>query len=126
MVIGFYALIFVLAAGGSIYTADVAQGELFLSLVGLFYLIIYFGIPWLYDAAFESSSLQATPGKLAMGIIVTDLDGNQISFLRATGRHFASFFSYVTLLVGFMMAGFTERKQALHDLIAGCLVVNKG
>ena len=93
--------------------------QLYASFIGSF-------INFLYFTLFESSSLQATPGKLALGIIVTDLDGNRISYARAVGRYFASFFSYVTLLVGFMMAGLTARKQALHDLIAGCLVVNKG
>ena len=82
-------------------------------------------VPWLYYALMESSSLQATLGKLAMGSIVTDLDGDRVSFLRATGRYFGKIISYVILMIGFLMAAFTERKQALHDLMAGCLVIQK-
>jgi len=82
-------------------------------------------VPWLYYALMESSSLQATLGKLAMGSIVTDLDGDRVSFLRATGRYFGKVISYFILMIGFLMAAFTERKQALHDLMAGCLVIQK-
>jgi uncharacterized RDD family membrane protein YckC len=82
-------------------------------------------VSWLYFAAFESSAWQATPGKKLLRLAVTDLAGQRISFLRATGRHFAKFFSAVTLFVGFAMIGFTQKKQGLHDIIAGCLVVRK-
>jgi uncharacterized RDD family membrane protein YckC len=54
---------------------------------------------------------------------VTDLEGRRISFARATGRHFAKLLSGFILMIGFIMAGFTQRKQALHDMIAGTLVV---
>jgi uncharacterized RDD family membrane protein YckC len=77
---------------------------------------------WLYSALMESSARQGTLGKMALGIKVTDLNGNRISFGRATGRHFAKFISVMILYIGFMMAGWTERKQALHDMIAGCLL----
>lgn len=77
---------------------------------------------WIYEAAMESSSKQATLGKMALGLKVTDLEGRRISFARATGRHFAKLVSDMTLLIGYIMAGFTERKQALHDMIAGTLV----
>lgn len=87
--------------------------------------IITLGIPWLYYALMESSVKQATLGKMALGIVVTDLAGNRISFGRATGRYWAKLISALTLLAGFVMAGFTAKKQALHDMIAGCLVVTK-
>ena len=80
-------------------------------------------VSWIYEAALESSSRQATLGKMALGLKVTDLYGNRISFVRATGRHFAKYLSGLILGVGYIMAGFTERKQALHDMIAGTLVV---
>jgi uncharacterized RDD family membrane protein YckC len=80
---------------------------------------------WLYYALCESSSAQATVGKIALGIKVTDLDGNKISFAQATGRYFAKIISGIILFMGFIMAGFTEKKQALHDMIANTLVVNK-
>jgi uncharacterized RDD family membrane protein YckC len=80
-------------------------------------------VSWIYEAALESSSKQATLGKMALGLKVTDLYGNRISFARATGRHFAKYISGVILGIGYIMAGFTERKQALHDMIAGTLVI---
>ena len=78
---------------------------------------------WLYSAYLESSSRQATVGKMVLSLRVTDLEGRRISFGRATGRHFAKYVSALTLLIGYIMAGFTERKQALHDMMAGTLVV---
>jgi uncharacterized RDD family membrane protein YckC len=78
---------------------------------------------WLYFALMESSSRQATLGKMALGIRVTDLDGNRIGFGKATGRYFAKILSGLILFIGFLMAAFTERKQALHDMLAGTLVV---
>lgn len=77
---------------------------------------------WLYEALMESSSYQATLGKMIFGMKVTDLYGNRISFARATGRHFAKILSGMILGIGFIMVGFTERKQGLHDMIAGTLV----
>jgi uncharacterized RDD family membrane protein YckC len=58
-----------------------------------------------------------------LGLKVTDLEGRRISFARATGRHFAKILSGLMFFIGFIMAGFTQRKQALHDMIAGTLVV---
>jgi uncharacterized RDD family membrane protein YckC len=71
----------------------------------------------------NSSEKQATYGKMAMGIKVTDLEGRRISFWRGLGREFAKFLSAIILMIGYIMAAFTERKQALHDIIAGTLVV---
>ena len=73
----------------------------------------------------ESSRFQGTLGKLAVQIKVTDLDGNRISFGRATGRHFGKIVSGMILMIGYIMVAFTERKQGLHDIMAGCLVVRK-
>jgi uncharacterized RDD family membrane protein YckC len=80
---------------------------------------------WLYYALLESSTWQATLGKKALGLEVTDVEGRRISFGRATGRFFAKIISALILFIGFIMAGFTERKQALHDMIAGTLVIRK-
>jgi uncharacterized RDD family membrane protein YckC len=80
-------------------------------------------VSWFYEAGMLSSSYQATLGKMALGLKVIDLEGRRISFARATGRHFAKILSAIMLLIGFIMAGFTERKQALHDMIAGTLVI---
>lgn len=80
---------------------------------------------WLYFALCESSRSQATPGKLAVGIKVVGPDGARISFGRATGRFFATGLSNLTLGIGYVMAGFTPKKQALHDMIANCFVVRR-
>jgi uncharacterized RDD family membrane protein YckC len=80
-------------------------------------------VGWLYFALQESSARQATLGKLAMGIKVTDGQGRRIGFGRATGRFFGKLLSGLILSIGFMMAGFTARKQALHDMLANTLVV---
>jgi len=80
---------------------------------------------WVYYSGMESSPLQATIGKLAVGLYVTDLQDQRVSFGRATGRHFGKILSGLILGIGYLMAGFTERKQALHDRLAGCLVLMK-
>ena len=80
---------------------------------------------WMYFALMESSPLQATLGKLALRLRVTDLAGDRIGFERATWRFFGKFISALPLLGGFIMAAFTVRKQALHDRMARCLVVNR-
>ena len=80
---------------------------------------------WLYFTFMESSSNQATVGKLALGIVVTDLEGRRISWGRANGRYWSKFISALIFLIGYIMAGFTAKKQALHDMIAGTLVVIK-
>ncbi len=89
-----------------------------------FFLIILV-LEWLYYALLQSSAWQATLGKKALGLEVTDLAGARISFGRATGRYFARYISIMTLGIGYLMAGFTEKKQALHDMIAGTLVIRK-
>jgi uncharacterized RDD family membrane protein YckC len=114
----FVALIIdgVIVAVGSGLIASATMGVGFvLSLV----------VPWLYEAFMLSSEWQATVGKRAMSIAVTGIDGGRISFARATGRHFAKWISFCTLGIGFIMVAFTAKKQALHDMIAETLVVNK-
>jgi len=80
---------------------------------------------WLYFALMERSAKQPTLGKMMIGVIVTDADGNRISFGRTSGRYFAKIVSAIILMIGYLMAAFTQRKQALHDIMAGCLVVRK-
>jgi len=88
---------------------------------GLTFILLLFG-SWLYEAFMVSSSYQATLGKMIFGMKVTDLNGSRISFERATGRHFAKWLSGMILGIGYIMVGFTDRKQGLHDLLAGTLV----
>ena len=81
---------------------------------------------WLYYAGMESSVYQGTLGKMALGLIVTDLEGRRISFGRASGRYFSKLITgLIPLGIGYAMAGFTEKKQALHDMIASCQVLRK-
>ncbi len=82
-------------------------------------------VAWLYYAIQETSPKQATLGKQALGIVVTDLQGKRIDFVKATIRYFSKIISSIILLIGYIMAAFTEKKQALHDMIAGTLVLKK-
>jgi len=97
-------------------------------LIGLLFLAatVSLLLTWLYHALMESSEWQATLGKRVLGLVVTDMAGRRVSFGRATGRHFAKIITnMVPAFIGYIMAGFTERKQALHDMIAGCLVLRR-
>lgn len=103
-----------------------------MALMAPFFLMFFLGwlvflvLQWLYFAAMESSPRQATFGKSVMSLRVTDSEGQRISFGHATGRFFAKLVSgMVPLGIGYIMAGFTEKKQALHDMIAGTLVFRK-
>ncbi len=84
---------------------------------------IIFG--FVYAPIMESSALQGTLGKKLLGIKVTDINGNQLSFEQATKRHSSKLLSYLTIFIGFCMAGFTDKKQCLHDKIAKSLVIRR-
>lgn len=94
----------------------------FIAIVGN---IVYYALWWIYYAVMESSSKQGTLGKMFVGLKVTDLNGNRISFGRATGRFFGRILSGLILDIGFLMIAFNDKKQGLHDMIAGTLVVKK-
>ena len=79
---------------------------------------------WLYFAFCESSAWQATIGKLALGIRVTDMQGARISLPRAFGRYPAKYLSAFILCIGFLMVAWTQRKQGLHDMVVSTLVLN--
>jgi uncharacterized RDD family membrane protein YckC len=87
--------------------------------------LLFMVIDWLYNSILISSSRQATLGKMLMGIVVTDMNGERISFLRATARYLVRAFISGFLLIGYLIQLFTARRQALHDLIAGTLVVRR-
>jgi uncharacterized RDD family membrane protein YckC len=84
---------------------------------------IVFAVQWLYEALLTSSRWQGTLGKKVLNLRVTDMAGNRISFGRATGRYFGKVLSHMTMYIGYIMVAFTERKQGLHDLIAGTQVL---
>jgi uncharacterized RDD family membrane protein YckC len=115
--------LFLLIGGGIEAMARVNDGSKV--LLTLLYYGISLAIPLVYMAWMHSSSNQATLGKMAVGIKVVRTDGERISFLRAFGRYFAYILSSLLLFIGLIMAGFTERKQALHDFICDTLVVDK-
>lgn len=79
----------------------------------------------LYYSFLESSNMQATIGKMALGIIVTDMNGAKLTLSKAFVRNLSRILSNLTMLIGYIIAAFTEKKQALHDIIAGTLVVKK-
>lgn len=89
------------------------------------YWILATVIQILYFTFMESSTYQATLGKMALGIKVTDIEGGKLDFTKALVRNLCKLISNFTLLIGYIMAGFTEKRQALHDMIAGALVVQK-
>jgi uncharacterized RDD family membrane protein YckC len=91
------------------------------AIVSVLWLLAAVIIPWLYTAVQECSASQATLGKRLLTLKVTDLEGRRISFARASGRFFASLIP--SFGIGYCMALFTRRKQALHDIIAGCFVI---
>jgi uncharacterized RDD family membrane protein YckC len=105
--------------------AETAFMAAFIFLMAIFATLVVL-LQWLYFAYLESSEKQATWGKQAMGLYVTDLEGNRLSFARASWRFFAKVISGLILVViGYIMAAFTARKQALHDMIANTLVLKR-
>ena len=96
-------------------------------ITALIFLLATVGLAltWLYHALMESSEWQATVGKKILDLVVTDMAGSRVSFWRATGRHFAKIVSVMIYPFGHIMAGFTLQKQALHDMIAGCLILRR-
>jgi uncharacterized RDD family membrane protein YckC len=127
LLIGFFVVYFIgstfillgLLSSGQDLTGDNALGA---ELVLLLIMLVF---AWLYYAGLESSVWQGTVGKRIVRIVVTDQYGRRIQFGRATGRFFAKIVSALALFVGYLMAIFTERRQALHDLMAGTLVIRQ-
>jgi uncharacterized RDD family membrane protein YckC len=133
VVLGVAALLAIAAIGVG-YFRRMIEGlraggdEYVFSLVSDIFVVLLFGFAasWIYHAWMESSEYQGTLGKMALGLIVTDMNDQRITFGRASGRFFARIISnLIPLEIGYIMAGFTEKKQALHDMIASCLVLRK-
>lgn len=111
------------AIGAAFNDQDTRDGILGLGNCCSQLLAILIGVS--YYVLLETSEKQATWGKQILGIKVTDLQGNRITVGRAVGRYFARILSGCTLGIGFLMPLFTEKKQTLHDMIAGCLALKK-
>jgi uncharacterized RDD family membrane protein YckC len=123
MMMGLGSAIANLPRGGDPFATGLPP--IFAAFLSLFVLVAIVG-GWLYHALLESSEWQATLGKKVLGLAVTDLAGARVSFARVSGRHFAKFISsFIPFGIGYILAGVTEKKQALHDMIAGCLVLRK-
>jgi len=108
---------------------ELSEAGVFL-IVGVIFLFVTvsLAVTWLYHAWMESSEWQATLGKKALDLVVTDMSGQRVTFGRATGRHFAKIITNLVSFgigLGYIMAGFTAKKQALHDMIASCLVLRR-
>lgn len=117
-----YVFLFILPKAMSADAERVADLNAEMQAYGI---VIHLAIAWIYYSLFESSSKQGTLGKLAVGIKVTDLHGNRISAGIAFGRNFTKLFSMLIFFIGFIMVAFTKRKQGLHDITAGCLVISR-
>ena len=99
--------------------------NLFLGLIvdGIESSLISIAIGWIYYASMESGKSQATFGKRAMGLKVTDLNANPISFGQATARHFGKYLSMLILFIGYLMMLWDDKSQTLHDKMANTLVI---
>jgi uncharacterized RDD family membrane protein YckC len=118
------ALIGAIGMGASAGGDNPVASGVGVALIGLGYLVAIL-MPLLYFVWMHSSRHQATLGKLAVGVKVVRADGTRISFWRSFGRILATILSTLILFIGWLMAGFTERKQALHDMVCDTLVVDK-
>lgn len=120
-----FLLFFGLGAAFNINEMGMDPAFLF-AFIGAYFMLglVFFVMEWMYFALMESKK-GATIGKMALGIKVTDINGNPVTFGRATGRHFGKIISGLTLCIGYIIAGFSQQKQALHDIMAKTLVVNK-
>lgn len=138
IILGVFAIPIVIGAAmamglGGIFARIPRDGDPFVNgPPPIFLLFIWFcvllgvGGTWLYNALLESSEWQGSAGKKALGLIVTDMEGRRVTFARASGRHFGKIVtSFIPLGIGYALAGFTEKRQALHDMLASCLVLRK-
>ncbi|HTW22300.1 MAG TPA: RDD family protein [Candidatus Baltobacteraceae bacterium] len=133
VVLGVIAAIFFAIVGVGVFRNLAQEGNgsnpaFPVAILGIiwFFSIVLIVASWLYFALMESSPRQGTLGKIAMSLAVTDMQGRPVTFGRASGRFFGKIVTgMIPLAIGYIMAGFTEKKQALHDMIASCLVVRK-
>jgi uncharacterized RDD family membrane protein YckC len=128
-----FGVVILMIGGGAVLSGDKSidnfVGDM-TAVAVLLVVLMFFGLivaVWLYFAKMESSPSQATIGKRVMGIYVTDLQGHRLTFGKATARFFSKIITgLIPLALGWIMAAFTEKRQALHDMIAGTLVMRRG
>ena len=129
IIFGIFVVVIVLAgesthlAGESTNDDEISPFIAFGIAIAVLALIV---INWLYEALMTSSPRGATLGKQALGLRIVRADGAQLSFGRATARHFLKVMitPLVPLAIGYLMAAFTARKRALHDFLADTLVIH--
>jgi len=128
----FFIIALVFTAGSVISLSDLEDMDdldpaVILGLIGgwIIFIIVTSVAQWLYYAFMESSASRGTLGKMALGLQVIGRDGETITFARATGRYFAKILSAMIMMIGYIMAGFTQKKQALHDILADTYVVKQ-
>ncbi|KLJ00105.1 RDD family protein [Luteimonas sp. FCS-9] len=128
MVVGMASMLVAVIVGGfigGILSVSGVAGDLGFALIQILANLLSLAVTAVYYAWFHASNAMATPGKMAVGIKVVRTSGERISLLRGIGRYFATVLSAMILMIGFLMAGFTQRKQALHDMVCDTLVVDK-
>jgi len=108
---GFVVLTVVAAAAGGISGTDSDGADALIGVFTVLYYVVFIVGRWLYSAWLESGPTQATFGKRAMKIYVTDSSGRRLSFGRATGRHFAKYISAFTFMIGYLMAAFSKKSR---------------
>ncbi|GHM99789.1 hypothetical protein WSM22_12790 [Cytophagales bacterium WSM2-2] len=114
-----------MASGGEMSEGDIMSMVMTVIAAASAVALLVFIMQVLYYSLMESSKFQGTLGKMALGLIVTDANGAKLDFTKALIRNLCKIISAVILCIGYIMAGFTEKKQALHDMIANTLVVKK-
>lgn len=125
-VLGLLGFSFYAGSGMDMDDPESAAGLVGMAMAGVGVLwLLFTAVTVLYFAFMESSKYQGTLGKMALGLVVTDMNGNKLDFSKALVRNLCRIISNLTFLVGYIVAAFTEKRQALHDLIAGTLVLRK-
>ena len=121
----YYVVLMIGAVAVAVLAASGGDDDTLAITLGVAAVLAYALMSYFYYVGMERSRLQATVGKLALGIKVVDADGRRLGWGKASARWAGSLLSYATVYIGFFMAGWTRRKQALHDLLAGTYVVDK-
>ena len=130
LVVPILAVVGINFASGMSNADNMSEAEMFGMIAGMVgamgaTIVLTFALIVLYYTIMETSKFQATVGKLAVGLKVTDSNGEKLDFTKALIRNLCKIISSMILFIGYIMAGFTEKKQGLHDIIAGTLVVKK-